>query len=285
MADVGVVGLGAMGGRVAQRLADAGHRVVGWNRTPERAATLGVDVAPTPAEAARASEVLITMLADPEALRAVVEGPDGIAAGAHASLTLIEMSTVGPDAVQWLRDAVPPETALIDAPVLGSLEQVETGTLTVFAGGDAELVERLQPLLRAVGEVVPVGPLGSGAAAKLVANSTLLGVLAVLGEAVALGRRLSLGSDAIFGVLERTPLAAQAERRRPVLEGGELPLHFALRLARKDADLVAAAAPPLPVAEAVRGVFAAAEEAGWGEHDYSAVLASILEQAPPEPSL
>jgi 3-hydroxyisobutyrate dehydrogenase/2-hydroxy-3-oxopropionate reductase len=276
---VAVVGLGGMGARIARRLLDAGHEVIVWNRSPEKAkplTELGAVAAESPADATRRAEVVITMVADPQALRDVTEGPDGIA-GAAEGATVIQMSTVSPSAVARL-DSIVPE--LLDAPVLGSLSEVESGTLKVFAGGSEELVERWTPLLSVLGTVIPVGPVGAGTAAKLVANSTLLGVLAVLGEALALAKALGLAQEAAFEMLAATPVAAQAERRRPAVESGEFPRRFALSLALKDADLIreAAHAPgrELKVAAAARDWFAEATEATWAERDYSAILAWIL---------
>ena len=122
-----------------------------------------------------------------------------------------------------------------------------------------------------------VGPVGAGTAAKLVANSTLLGALGVLGEALRLGQKLGLSPEATFEVLAATPLAAQAERRREAFETGQYPLRFALALALKDAELISAAADglDLKVAEAVRDWFAKAVEEGAGEDDYSSILAVI----------
>jgi 3-hydroxyisobutyrate dehydrogenase-like beta-hydroxyacid dehydrogenase len=286
MTVVAVVGLGMMGSRFARRLVDAGHDVVVWNRTPSRTAefaALGAKVAASPADAARLAEVVMTMLASPEALEQVTTGDEGIAAGADGATTVIEMSTVGPASVEWLRSALPEETGLLDAPVLGSLSEVEAGSLRIFVGGPEALVERWTPLLSSLGTPVHVGPLGAGARAKLVANSTLLGVLGVLGEAVALADALGLSREAAWEVLAATPIAAQAERRRGMIEGSdEAPLRFALGLARKDADLIAAAADDhgadLRLAEAVRTWLAEAEQAGRADEDYSAVLAHILER-------
>jgi 3-hydroxyisobutyrate dehydrogenase-like beta-hydroxyacid dehydrogenase len=279
---VAVVGLGGMGSRMARRLVEAGHCVV-WNRTPAKAAELvelGAQRAESPAEAARQADVVLTMLADPEALWAVVEGPDGIAAGAGAGLTVIEMSTVGPAAIARLRSLLPQETALLDAPVLGSLAEVEAGSLRIFVGGPERLVERWTPLLSKLGSPLHVGPLGSGASAKLVANSTLFGVIGVLGEAVALGRGLGLTQEAIFDVLAATPIAAQAERRRDVIESGHYPRRFSLSLAVKDAELVAEAAAEagvdLRVAAAALAWLREADAAGWSDRDYTEVLAWIL---------
>jgi 3-hydroxyisobutyrate dehydrogenase/2-hydroxy-3-oxopropionate reductase len=276
---VAFVGLGAMGSRIAQRLLTAGNELVVWNRTPEKAADLdrqGAVVASTPAEAAAHAEVVITMVSNPDALRAVTEGTDGVAAGVRGDATVIEMSTVGPAAVARLASVLPAGTALLDAPVLGSLSEAESGTLTVFVGGPSELYERIEPLLRALGTPVLVGPLGAGAAAKLVANSTLFGVIGIFGEALALADALGLSSDAAFRVLEATPIGAQVERRRRSIDENDFPPRFPLSLARKDADLIADTGVGLPVAAAARAWLVEAERAGHGDEDYSSVLAQIL---------
>src|SRR5512134_917832 len=151
-----------MGSRIAAQLLSAGHEVIVWNRTPEKAGplvALGAGQAASPADAARGADALIVMVSDAAALEAVVEGPDGLAAGLGPDATLIDMSTVGPDAVGWLENALPPGTPQLDAPVLGSLFEAESGSLTIFAGGPAELVEQWTPLLTALGTVVHVGPL------------------------------------------------------------------------------------------------------------------------------
>jgi 3-hydroxyisobutyrate dehydrogenase/2-hydroxy-3-oxopropionate reductase len=280
---VAVVGLGAMGSRIACRLLEAGHDLVVWNRTAEKAQPLveaGAVAAATPAEAAARAEVVLTMVADPAALRDVTEGEDGVAAGVGEGATVIEMSTVGPDAVRRLGSVLGEQAGLLDAPVLGSRSEAEEGTLKVFVGGPPELVARWTPLLSVLGSPLHVGPLGSGAAAKLVANTTLVGTIGVLGEALALAEGLGLPREKAFEVLAATPLAAQAERRRESIESGEYSPRFALYLARKDAELVVAAAREagvdLRLTEAARAWLADAEEAGLGDRDYSAVLARIL---------
>ena len=280
---VGVVGLGAMGSRIAERLLAAGHAVVVWNRSDHaarRLSELGAIVAVTPADAAARSHMLITMLADPSALEAVSKGHDGILAGAHQNLTVIEMSTVGPAAIARLAAALPTGVRLLDAPVLGSIDEAESGKLTILAGGSVDLVGAATPLLTNLGVVRHVGPLGAGAAAKLVANATLLGALATLGESLALADGLGLTRESAYRILAVTPLAAQAARRRPTIEQDAYPRRFALSLAHKDSRLVAEAARDagveLHVAKAVRAWLAQAELAGRGGLDYTAILATIL---------
>jgi len=285
MSTVAVIGLGAMGARFARRFLDAGHDVIVWNRTPEKGEDLisrGAAPAASPAEAARSAEAVVTVVADPAALRAVTEGPDGIAAGAADATTVIEMSTVGPGAIRWLRSALPPETGVLDAPVLGSLTEAESGNLHVFIGGEEELAGRWTALLSALGEPIHVGPLGSGASVKLVANATLVGTMTLLGETIALADALGVPRDVAFRVLAWTPLAAQAERRREPVTTGEFPRRFDLALARKDAELVteaaAAAGADARVLAAAATWFAEAERAGLADEDYSTVLRHILGQ-------
>jgi 3-hydroxyisobutyrate dehydrogenase/2-hydroxy-3-oxopropionate reductase len=281
MPTVGVVGLGAMGRRIALRLLESGHAVVVWNRDPAKAEPLvarGAATSASPAEAARASDAVITMVTGPRALAEVTEGEDGVAAGAGAETTVIQMSTVSPEATARLATVVG-EARLLDAPVLGSISEVDSGTLKIFAGGTPALVDRWAALLGALGTVLNVGPVGAGTVAKLVANATLVGLIGVLGEALLVADSLQLPRERTFEVLAVTPLAAQAERRRPAVEAGEYPPRFTLSLARKDADLILAAVPQLRLVAAARDWLADAEAAGLGDRDYSAVLALMLDSS------
>ena len=278
---VGVVGLGAMGTRIARRLLDAGHEVTVWNRDATKAepvAAAGAQRADSPAETANDAEAVIVMVTGPEALAAVTEGDGGVVAALEGAV-LVQMSTVGLEALRRLEGLVP-VGSLVDAPVLGSISEVDAGTLTVFAGGPAELVERCTPLLSLLGRVLPVGAVGAGTAAKLVANLTLVGTIGVLGEALALARGVGLDDETAFEVLATTPLGTQAERRRAAFESGDYPPRFQLSLARKDADLILEAARAagidLRLAAAAQTWLADAEQAGRGRDDYSSVLNEIV---------
>jgi 3-hydroxyisobutyrate dehydrogenase/2-hydroxy-3-oxopropionate reductase len=238
-------------------------------------------VARTPAEAVRDVEAVVTMVSDSRALRDVTEGTAGVVAGVGTSAAVIQMATVAPDAVTRLASVLPTGATVLDAPVLGSISEAEAGSLTIFVGGAADQFERWKPLLLALGTPLHVGPLGAGTGAKLMANSVLLGVLCVLGEAISLGEGLGLTRATVFEVLAATPLAAQAQRRRPAVESGRYPPRFAMSLARKDAALITDAAATAGVnvrlAAAARTWFA--EAGGEGDPDYSAVLARILERS------
>ena len=281
---VAVIGVGAMGGQMAGRLIRSGYPVTVWNRSAGRVTPLvtqGATSANSPAEAAARAEAVITMVADPRALRDVTEGPGGLASHA-ADTTVIQMSTVRPADIHALASALPASADLLDAPVLGSLSEAEAGKLTIFVSGSRSVADRWEPLLSALGSPMYVGSAGHGSATKLVANSVLLGVLGVFGEALLLAKRLGLSSDAAFDALARTPLGSQVQRRRTAVETGDFPLRFALSLARKDADLIldasTEAGAELRLAQAVREWLLEAEQAGWADRDYSSVLAHIMNQ-------
>lgn len=289
MTRVAWIGLGGLGARMARRLADAGHDLTVWNRRPGRVDALvavGAHPAATPADAVRDVDAVFLTLADPAALADVTEGPAGVAAGISAGTTVVDMSTVGPVATARLRAALPEGVTLLDAPVLGSLAEADAGTLTVLVGGPAEAVARARPLLSLVGDLVHLGPTGSGTAAKLVANFALLATVGTLGEALAIADGLGLPREVTWRVLGYSPLAAQAARRRPVIESGDFPPRFALALARKDADLIVAAADAtgtdVRLARAARSWLADAEATGLGSLDYTAVLNHIPSSRTPE---
>jgi 3-hydroxyisobutyrate dehydrogenase-like beta-hydroxyacid dehydrogenase len=280
MATIAFLGLGNMGSRMARRLLDAGHGLTVWNRTAERATALadaGASVAGSPAEAGSDAEIAITMLTGPEALEAVVFGERGLAESFGEGRTLIEMSTVGPDAIRSLAERLAAE--VVDAPVLGSIAEASEGLLHVLVGANPETFERVRPILETLGSVRRVGERGAGAAMKLVANATLGAAISAVGEALALADALGLERSTVFDVLiEGSHLRSIVGSKRESIESTTYPPRFKLSLARKDLDLVTrAAGRPLPVVEASRRWFETAEAEGAGEEDYSAVVEAILE--------
>jgi 3-hydroxyisobutyrate dehydrogenase-like beta-hydroxyacid dehydrogenase len=283
MAKIGFLGLGMMGSAIASRLLDAGNDVTVWNRTAEKAQPLadrGASLAASPAEAALGADVVITMLADPAALEQVMFGDRGLAAALHPGQTLIDMSTVGPDAVAGVLTRLPESLGFADAPVRGSVPEATEGRLLIFVGATDEVFARVAELLEPLGSIRHVGPPGSGAAMKLVVNSTLGAAIAGVGEALSLGEALGLARGELLDVLEETPLGAAVKAKRSNIESGSYPANFKLALARKDLRLVTDAAErrgrDLKVAAAARAWFDRAAETGAAEEDYSAVVATIL---------
>jgi 3-hydroxyisobutyrate dehydrogenase-like beta-hydroxyacid dehydrogenase len=279
MTKVGFLGLGLMGSPMARRLLAAGHDVAVWNRTAEKARTLaadGAEVGSTPAEAAAGREAVITMLADAGALESVLFGDQGAAAELRAGSLLIDMSTVGRDAVLDVAGRLPDGVDFVDSPVLGSTPRAEAGELTIIAGGSEDAYERARPLLEVLGTPRRVGDLGAGAAMKLVMNSTLGAILLGIGEALALGDALGLDRSAVLDALEAGYLGGMVKMKRDSIDSGDYPPQFRLSLAAKDLRLVDEATDrALPGVTVARRTFEDAVAAGRGDEDYSALIDHI----------
>jgi 3-hydroxyisobutyrate dehydrogenase-like beta-hydroxyacid dehydrogenase len=236
-ARVAILGTGKMGSAIARRLAGSGVEPVLWNRTRERAEALGVgSVVATPADAVAPADVVISSLTGADAVRATYSGPSGALAAAHGQ-TFVEMSTAGPDVLtELLQGIAATGSTLVDAPLLGAPPMVLSGHALVLAGGLDADVERVRPVLELLGEVRHVGPLGSGARLKLVANSMLGVVSLVAAELQSAGEAAGLPPEAVFAVLARFA-PALTMRRDGYLHERHDPALFAVRDLVKDLDL------------------------------------------------
>jgi 3-hydroxyisobutyrate dehydrogenase len=227
-----------MGGAIARRLKTGGFQVSVWDRTKSKAEALDVGrVADSPADAVREADVVISMVTGPQALREVYFGSSGVFEAA-AKKTIVEMSTAGPGIAQELADAAARTGAsLIEAPVMGSVPAVNSGTLVILAGAARiEDLEPARPVLQQLGEVHYVGGLGSAAALKLVANSMLAIVSAAAAELVAAGTQHGLDREQVFWALARVAPGLKA-REAGFLRNVHEPAMFAIRDMLKDLDL------------------------------------------------
>ena len=278
MTAVAVLGLGAMGRAIAARLLGAGHDVPVWNRTPGRDEALvaaGARRSTTPANAVHDAEVVITMVTDPPALDEVLFGPDGAATAIPDAATLIDMSTVGPTEIASVVERLAP-VAVLDAPVLGSVPSVESGSLVILVGGDHAVFNWHTELLSLMGTPIYLGASGSGAWLKLVNNAASTATLVAIGELLALTDRAGLGIDDVLKGLEAGPLASLIERWRPRLKGEDQSSYFRLALARKDLAIVFDEADgmgtELTVAEAAAARCDEAIGDGLGDEDFGAIV-------------
>jgi 3-hydroxyisobutyrate dehydrogenase-like beta-hydroxyacid dehydrogenase len=279
---VAILGTGKMGGAMARRLKSQGHELTLWNRTRERAEALGVGrVAATPAEAVESAEVVISILTDADAVRSAYLGEGGAATAARGQV-FVEMSTAGPD----LSASIAPqleskESQYIEAPVLGSLTAVESGTLIVLAAGTEAAIERARPVLQALGEVRRVGELGSAASLKLVANTMLAGVSALAAELMAAGTRAGLNADDVFSVISRIAPFLGA-RKAGFVEHRFEPVTFALRDAVKDlrlaTELYKRSGTTTPLSTKTKELYEKAAESA-GDLDMSAI-STLYEKHP-----
>jgi len=279
---IGFLGLGTMGSAMAANLLKHGFPLIVWNRTSakmEPLLRLGAKPGKHPAHAASEADVVITMVSRPQDVEHIVLDADGALEGLQAGSVLVDMSTVSPATSRKLAGAVATKHAeFLDAPVVGSKGPATEGALVMLVGGLPQTLERVRPVLQAMGKtIIYAGNVGMGSALKLATNLMLGHLMAGFAEAVALVRRAGLDPKRFLEVLEASTFRSPWYQTKgaAMLQGNFSP-HFALKHMRKDFELMVALARELntdvPVTEAVRHLFASAEEAGRGELDYSAVF-------------
>jgi 3-hydroxyisobutyrate dehydrogenase-like beta-hydroxyacid dehydrogenase len=271
MTKVAFLGLGRMGAPMAQRLVDAGHDVVVWNRTPQRTDGF-TDVGADPVQAVAGAEMVVTMLADAEAVREVVF-ESGMAKALRPDAVFVDMGTIGVRAARRLHESV--DRATLDAPVGGGVAQAASGELVVLVGGDEGALDRVRSVLEVFGDVIRCGGPGAGQAMKLVFNAVLAVTMAGIGEAVAFGEKLGLATDRMVEVLGRGGAGPMVKRKGEFLAERSYPASFALSLMRKDVGLVGEAGRDAqawqPLATLVLDLYRRAEREGLEEDDYSAI--------------
>ena len=265
-----VLGTGIMGGAMARRWAGHGFAVTAWNRDRTKAEALGdtgLAVADTPGDAVRRARYVVTMLADGDATEQVAtEALPAVADGA----IWVQMGTVGVDATDRLAAlAADAGVTFVDAPVSGTKQPAEQGTLMVLASGPEPVREELERVFDPVAaRVVWVGDVGAGSRLKLVINSWLATLLAGLAEAIALAEGLGLDPAHFLDAIDGGPLGpAYASLKGSMMLERDYPPAFPLRLLAKDVDLVAAAAAEADVPLRLPAAIGALLTAARPEHD------------------
>ncbi|PYQ51147.1 MAG: NAD(P)-dependent oxidoreductase [Acidobacteria bacterium] len=288
---VALIGLGLMGTGMARRLLGAGFPLTVQNRNRERAAPLGAEgahVAASPREAAARADVVLSMVADDAASRAVWLGDEGALAGAARGAVLVECGTL---TVGWIeelaREAASRGCALLDAPVTGSKVHAASGELLFLVGGSADALETARPALAAMSRaIVHVGATGSGALLKLI-NNFLCGVQAAsLAEAIALIERSGLDRTKSLDVLTSgapgSPLVKTLAGR---MTARDYTPNFLLRLAAKDMKYALGEGRrrglSLSTVGPVLELYERAIAGGHGEEDFSALVEPLREAAAP----
>jgi 3-hydroxyisobutyrate dehydrogenase len=258
---VALLGTGLMGAPMGRNLVAAGHEVHAWNRTRERAEKVdGATVHDTPAEACVGAEVVVTMLSDGDAVGDAmrdVELGDAVWA---------QMSTIGTAATERLARG-----EFVDAPVLGSTPAAEQGALTVLASGS---FERCRPVFDAVGKTIDLGPEpGTGQRMKLVLNHWVLALVEGVAETVLLAERLGVAPEKFLEIIDGGALGPPYAKLKGtnMIERRYEP-NFSLKLARKDAELIAEMAADLPLVRLISERMAVAISVGHGDDDFSAVV-------------
>jgi 3-hydroxyisobutyrate dehydrogenase len=288
--EIAVLGTGRMGAPIARNLLAAGFAVAVWNRTPGRARELadaGARLAATPADAARSADVVLTMLADGDAVDHAMTGPEGAVAALRAGSAWIQMATVG---VDWTKDFVSLAqdhgVDYVDAPVSGSDGPARDAQLVVLASGTDAVRPRVQPVFDAIARrTLWLGPAGNGTRLKLVLNTWLASVAEAMAETLALTGALGLEQELFLEALAGGPLEAPwATTKGRAMLAREFTPGFALRLALKDAHLALQAAREYGLELPLTDALARRWEPAIAEHGDDDIAAVIDAATAPEPA-
>ena len=281
MISVSILGLGAMGTRMAHRLLSTGHPVTVYNRSSERAAPLveaGAALAQSPRDAAAASDVVVAMVTDDAASRAIWTGKDGALAGLQSGAVAVESSTLTPGWITELAGlAAERGASFLDAPVAGSRPQAEAGALVYLVGGEASALDRVRPVLDATGGAVHhVGPTGQGAVLKLAVNALFAVQVAAAAELLAFARASGVDEARAAEVLGAVPVTSPAAKgAMGAIVGRQFAPLFPVDLVEKDlryaVDSAETLGAELPTTAAVRGVFERASTSGYGGDNITGV--------------
>jgi 3-hydroxyisobutyrate dehydrogenase-like beta-hydroxyacid dehydrogenase len=285
---IGFVGLGLMGSRLTRRLHSAGWNVRAWNRSPQPAAVLrreGVVIASSAADLVIGSDVVLSSLANDEAVYSVYFGKGGIFSAAKPGTIILEMSTISPELSRVLhRQACTLGIGFLDMAISGSTPAVEAGTITLLAGGDQKTFEQCTSIYESIAKQwFLMGPGSSGVQMKLVVN-LLLGLdMQAIAEAVSLGEHLKIDRNIMLDVLSKTAVIPPAfVGKFQKIKSGDYSPEFTLRLMSKDMDLAMNAARSsgavLPAATAAQSVLASNLSAK-GDLDLAAITPFVIGQS------
>jgi 3-hydroxyisobutyrate dehydrogenase-like beta-hydroxyacid dehydrogenase len=291
MTAIGVVGLGTMGSRIAGRLLDTGYEVHATNRTRSRAQTLvarGVRWEDTPRAVAESTEVVLSMVTDDAALRAVTGGPDGILAGLAPGDVYVDTSSVSPQVSVEIAGQVRALGAwMLDAPVSGSVPQAEHGELAIMVGGDETAFRQVQDVLAQLGHpVTHVGTNGHGVLLKLAINISLAVQTLAFSEGLLLAERGGIDPALAAQVMSTSPIGSpMLQARTPLLLDLPAGAWFDVSLMHKDILLALEQGGrlgiTLPSASTAHGMLTAAADLGYAHRDIAALYEVLADLNPP----
>ncbi|AMM50093.1 hypothetical protein TH61_01360 [Rufibacter sp. DG15C] len=278
---IGFIGLGIMGSRMAANLQKAGHELVVYNRTANKADELvaqGAHLAKSPEEVGQQCRLVLTMLSTPEAVEEVAIGPDGFLKALPGNSLWVDCSTVNPSfTARMAQVALKMGHRFVDAPVSGSLLPAQNGQLIFLVGGEVRDVEEIRPLLDVMGkDVTHVGGHSQGASMKMTVNMLMGTIMAGFAEALRLGTSLGISEEMLCQTILGGPAAA------PFLKLKEQKLHtkdfspeFPLEWMHKDLHLASVTAyeqgVALPALQTVKELYAQAKQDGYADQDFSSI--------------
>ena len=286
---IAIIGTGVMGTGIGLTLRRKGHDVNVWNRTPANAAEVvagGATPCDTPRAAAHGASHVLILVWNEEALRQVLEGPDGLVANARPGQVIIDMSTQLPQTARRTAGELAPSGALfLDAPVHGTKGEAHSGGLWIMAGGSREAWAAAEPVLAEIGATRHhMGEVGSGCVAKLCGNHLVSGILALLGESLAMAEKSGIDSR------ELIKLWGESDFRSPIIEGAgmsmldhDFSVSFHLRTMVKDTELIRnyseSIGVPVMLSNLVHEFNKVSQNRGWGEQNATAIYRLFEEMA------
>jgi len=287
MTKLGYVGLGVMGGRMANRLLEKGYSVTGHNRTRSKAEWLvekGMTWADSPRAVCEAADVIFVMVTNSTALEAVAGGPDGLLAGLGPGKLVVDMSTVSPAVSRAMAEKVRAQGAdMVDAPVSGSVVTLEAGKLSVMVGGAPGAFERIKPVLLDIGpKVTHVGDSGQALVMKIASNLSLAVQMLAFSEGVLLAEKSGIARDVAVDVLTHSAIASpMVQYRGPMVLGLPDEAWFDVNMMQKDMmlalDMGRQLDVPLPTTAVTNEFLTAARGMGLAKEDF-AVVFKVLAQ-------
>src|SRR5262245_56452738 len=289
MANLGFVGLGVMGSRMVKRLLDADHSVTGYNRTKSKAQWLldaGMKWADSPRAAAALSDVVFSMIANNNTLRAVTEGNDGILAGLSSGKIYVEMSTVSPAAIRELAKQVESKGAeMLDAPVSGSSITLDDGKLSFMVGGKREVFEKVLPYLQAIGpKATFVGRHRTAAEMKIATNLSLAVQMLAFSEGLLLAEKSGIARETAVEVLLNSVMASpMVKYRGPFVLKMPDEAIFDVNMMQKDLLLALEMGRqldvPLPTTAITNEMLTAARGMGLADKDFAILFEMLVRMA------
>jgi 3-hydroxyisobutyrate dehydrogenase len=291
---IGFIGIGVMGRPMALNLLKAEHRVTIYARHPEKpevqeVLNAGAKLAPSPRAVAIASDIVITMLPNSPQVEEIVTGPNGILEGARKGLIIIDMSTIAPTVSRKLAQTASTHGVyFLDAPVSGGSQGAVNGTMTIMAGGERDIFERVRPVLEAMGKkenIFYVGPNGAGEVVKIVNNILCGAIAAAIAESFVLGVKAGADVEMMAKIIGVSSGASwQLSNQFPLRAfNGSFQPGFMTDLLHKDLglalDLAAENSTPIAITALTRQMFEMARAAGYGRADYTALLKVLEDMA------
>jgi 3-hydroxyisobutyrate dehydrogenase len=283
--NVGIIGTGFLGKAVVTRLLNTGHKVIVYNRTKTKAESLknlGAIVADTPKDLAQDCDLVITIVKDADAVESVSFDKNGIIYGKHVGLAVADMSTIEPTsskkiAKKFLENGI----QMIDTPVMGGPNLAIKGELVVMVGGNKEAYEKYKSVFDHIGnKTFYLGENGSGHAMKLAMNLQISLLALALSEGIILAKRAGLDPNSFLEVLNSTYFkTGMSVLKGPKMAVGNFEPTFTLKMMKKDLDAINNAAKEfgisLPMTTLANEIYQNADSDGFGELDYTGILAFI----------